>query len=74
VIAMAKKKIAKSLEAYRLERYMSVTEFMKFLGVAPHTYYAAKEGKGTRMSTINRIAGALGVHPSEIAEFVQAEG
>jgi DNA-binding Xre family transcriptional regulator len=70
VIAMARRKAAKSLDEYRSERYMSVTEFMAFLGVASHTYYSALNRQGVRPTTMRRIAEKLGVHPSEIAEFV----
>ncbi len=74
MLAMARKQKTKSLNEYRLERYESVTEFIEFLGIATHTYYAAMERKGIRPSTMWRIANKLGVHPSEITEFVQPEG
>jgi hypothetical protein len=69
VLAMARKKTARPLDDYRRERYMSVTEFIEFLGVGTHTYYAALAGRGTRPTTMRRIAEKLGVHPSEISEF-----
>jgi DNA-binding Xre family transcriptional regulator len=69
VIAMARKKTAKSLNEYRLERYMDVVDFVAFLGIATHTYYSALNREGIRLATMRRIAEKLGVHPSDISEF-----
>jgi hypothetical protein len=69
VLAMARKKMARPLDDYRRERYMSVTEFIDFLDLSPHTYYAALAGRGTRPSTMRKIAEKLGVHPGDIREF-----
>jgi hypothetical protein len=74
VLAMARKKTAKALNEYRLERYMDVAQFAAFLDIAPHTYYAALNREGVRLATMRRIAEKLGVHPSEISEFVVARG
>jgi DNA-directed RNA polymerase specialized sigma54-like protein len=71
VLAMAKKK-TKSLDDYRRERYETVTEFITFLGIGNHTYYAAMAGL-VRPTTMRRIAEKLGVHPSEISEFLPRE-
>jgi hypothetical protein len=71
VLAMARKQRPRSLNEYRLERYQSITEFIEFLGIATHTYYSAIAREGIRPSTMRRIAEKLGVHPSEITEFVQ---
>jgi len=49
---------------------MSINEFVKFLGISAHTFYAAVEGKRLRMGTMRKIAEKLEVHPSEIEEFV----
>jgi DNA-binding Xre family transcriptional regulator len=70
--AVVQKKTPKPLDEYRLERYQDVTEFITDLGVSAHTYYAAIDPKkSVRPSTMRRIAAALGVHPSEIAEFAR---
>jgi hypothetical protein len=68
VLTMARKKTARPLDDYRRDRYESVTEFITFLGIGNHTYYAALAGL-VRPTTMRRIAEKLGVHPSEIAEF-----
>ena len=73
MLTMARKKTAKSLNEYRLEGYMDVTDFVAFLGIATHTYYSALNREGIRLATMRRIAEKLGVHPSEIAEFVPKE-
>ncbi len=62
--------MSRHLNEYREERYMSINEFVKFLGISAHTFYAAVEGKRLRMGTMRKIAEKLGVHPSEIEEFV----
>lgn len=60
----------KTLNDYREERYMGVTEFVKFLDISLHTFYTSIRGKRPRPSTMRRIAEKLGVHPSDITEFV----
>lgn len=60
---------AKTLNEYREEQYMAVTEFAKFLGITPATYYNIMKGKRSRPSTMRHIAEKLGVKPSEIVEF-----
>lgn len=59
----------KSLDVYRIELYMSVAEFAKYVGISIQTYYGITRGVRPRWSTMRRVAERLGVHPSEIAEF-----
>jgi predicted transcriptional regulator len=61
--------MARPLNSYREERYLTVDEFAKHLGVSLHTLYKALRGERLRVTTVRRIAEKLGVHPSEIAEF-----
>ena len=69
MLTMVRKKTPKPLDEYRREHYMSVTEFVAFLGITPHLYYSALAGHGTRPSTMRRIAEKLGVRPQDIREF-----
>ena len=63
--------MAKRLEDYRMERYMTVTEFTEFLDIAIHTFYSiVKDRRRPRVTTMRRVAEKLGVHPSDIEEFV----
>lgn len=65
---------ARPLDEYRLDRYMTVTEFCEFLGISLTTYYSItqrKEGHRTNFSTMKRVAKKLKVHPSEIGEFAR---
>jgi plasmid maintenance system antidote protein VapI len=65
--------MSRPLNEYREERYMSINEFVKFLGISAHTFYAAVEGRRLHMRTMRKIAEKLGVHPSEIEEFVRKQ-
>lgn len=63
--------MAKVLNDYRVERYLTVDEFAELLGVTPQTLYRIARGEThPRPTTIRKIAKRLGVHPTEIAEFV----
>lgn len=63
--------MAKSLNQYREEHYMSVTDFARFLGVSVHTFYSIVRGeKRAQYATMRRVAERLGVHPTDIEEFV----
>ena len=62
---------AKTLSDYRAERYLTVDEFAELIGVTPQTLYRIARGEThARPTTIRKIAKSLGVHPTEIAEFV----
>ncbi len=62
--------VAKTLNEYRAERYLTVDEFAELLGVTPQTLYRiARRETHPRPTTIRKIARSLGVHPTEIAEF-----
>lgn len=61
----------KSLEDYREEHYMSVSEFAEKLGISPHTYKKIVDGSPVRYSIMRRVAEALEVKPGEIAEFAR---
>jgi hypothetical protein len=69
MLTMVRKKTPKSLEQYRTEKYLDVSEFIEFLGIANHTYYAALRREGIRPSTMRKIAERLGVRPGDITEF-----
>jgi predicted transcriptional regulator len=63
--------MARRLNEFREDRYMSVNEFVGFLNISLHTFYKIIRGDRPRLTTMRRIAEKLGVHPSEITEFVQ---
>ena len=64
--------MAKSLDKYREERYMTQREFAQVLGITQRTYIAlVKHGRRAHPTTMRRIAEVLGVAPSEIAEFAR---
>lgn len=64
--------VSKPLNEYREERYLTVDEFAELLGVTPQTLYRITRGETRpRPTTIRKIAKSLGVHPTEIAEFVR---
>jgi transcriptional regulator with XRE-family HTH domain len=62
--------MAKSLNRYREDKYMSVQEFVSFLGISVQTFYSIKRGKRPRLTTMRRIAEKLNVSPTDISEFV----
>jgi transcriptional regulator with XRE-family HTH domain len=63
--------MARPLHDYRRERYMTVEEFVDFLGISLRTFYNILGKKSPpRITTMRRVAKKLGVHPSEIEEFV----
>ena len=69
--------MVKSLNDYREDHYMSVSDFAKYLGISVHTFYSITRGdRPTNYSTMRKVAEKLGVHPSAIAEFArpQSEG
>ena len=62
--------LAKYLNEFREERYMTVDEFVSHLGITIGTFYRIMKGKRPRPTTMRRIAEKLEVHPSDIEEFV----
>lgn len=60
--------LAVSLEDYRRNRYLTVTEFAKTLEVSPTTYYRALDGR-VEIPTMRQIADRLQVPPATILEF-----
>lgn len=67
--------MARDLEQYRTDRFMTVKEFAEFLEVAEDTIYRIQRGERARFSTMKKIAKKLKVTPHEIAEFApKAEG
>ena len=64
---------ARRLDDYRRERYLSVEEFARELHISTRTLYKITSGKEVRLTTMRRIAEKLGVHPSQIVEFVPKE-
>jgi predicted transcriptional regulator len=64
---------AKPLNQYRETLYLNVDEFAKHVGISLQTYYRILAGERPRYTTMRRIAEALGVHPSEIREFLPRE-
>ena len=61
--------MARLLNEFREERYMSVNEFVGFLDISIHTCYKIMHGERPRLTTMRRIAEKLGVHPADVAEF-----
>ncbi len=65
--------MAKSLRQYREELYLTAPEFADHLGIALDTLYRIQKGERPRITTMRKIAEKLGVHPSEITDFVPRE-
>ncbi len=63
-------KQSKPLNEYRRTLYLTVEEFAHHLDVAADTTYRIQRGEQPRLSTMRKIASKLGVHPTEIEEFV----
>ncbi len=63
--------MARPLDEYRREKYLTVIEFAELLGIAVQTLYSiTRDKKQPRVTTMRRIAEKLEVHPSDITEFV----
>lgn len=60
--------VAQSLEDHRRNRYLTIAEFARLLGVTPNTYYRMLEGRA-EIPTMRKAAQNLGVSPAAIAEF-----
>lgn len=60
-----------SLKEHRLNSYLTLRDLASKAGVAVRTIWRIEnsENKVMQISTMRKIAEALGVHPSEIAEF-----
>jgi transcriptional regulator with XRE-family HTH domain len=62
-----------TLRELRADRLLSIRELAQQAGVAPSSIYLIEAGRGTaRLSTMRRLATALGVDPEAVAEFRQA--
>ena len=64
---------AKPLNRYRENLYLTVDEFAEYIGVSLRTLYRITSGERPRVTTMRRIAEKLGVHPSDITEFLPKE-
>jgi transcriptional regulator with XRE-family HTH domain len=64
-----------TLKQHRERTYLSTRELASKASVGADTIWRIEGGdyKKLRPSTMRKIADALGVHPSEIAEFVLPE-
>lgn len=61
----------KTLKEWRNERFLSVRELAALAEVTPATISYIENGKTIpRQKSMRKIAGALGVEPSDVAEFV----
>jgi transcriptional regulator with XRE-family HTH domain len=57
----------------RAARLLTIRELSERAGVAPSSIYLIEAGRGTpRLSTMRRLATALGVDPEVVTEFRQA--
>lgn len=62
-------KIGKSVRRLRIERFMSQAELSKVAGVSPaHLGRIERNEHDLHLSTIRKIAGALGVDPSKLVD------
>jgi transcriptional regulator with XRE-family HTH domain len=62
-------KIGKSLRRLRIERFMSQAELSQAAGVSPaHLGRIERNEHDPHLSTIRKIAQALGVDPSELVD------
>jgi len=62
-----------TLRELRADRLLTIRELAQQAGVAPSSIYLIETGRTTpHMSTIRRIASALGVDPKAVTEFQQA--
>jgi transcriptional regulator with XRE-family HTH domain len=60
-----------TLKEHRRRAYLTTRQLAEKAGVAPGTIWKIEGGRGgePHITTMQKIAAALGVHPSEIAEF-----
>jgi transcriptional regulator with XRE-family HTH domain len=66
---MAAVKIGKSVRKLRIERFMSQAELSKAAGVSPaHLGRIERNEHDPHLSTIRKIAKALGVDPSKLID------
>ncbi len=66
---MVAMKIGKSVRRLRIERFMSQAELSKVAGVSPaHLGRIERNEHDPHLSTIRKIAEALGVDPSELVD------
>ena len=67
---------SKPLKLHREGAYMTLRELSQKAGVAVGTIWRIENHQYQKLQprTMKALAAALGVHPSEIAEFVRNEG
>jgi transcriptional regulator with XRE-family HTH domain len=66
---MVAMKIGKSVRRLRIERFMSQADLSKVAGVSPaHLGRIERNEHDPHLSTIRKIAEALGVDPSELVD------
>jgi DNA-binding XRE family transcriptional regulator len=64
-----------TLKQHRERAFLTTRELAEKAHVSPATFWRIEEGKvKPHPTTMRKIAEALGVHPSEIAEFVKDRG
>jgi transcriptional regulator with XRE-family HTH domain len=62
-----------TLRELRADRLLSIRELAQQAGVMPSSIYLIEAGRVTpRLSTVRRLATALGVDPEAVTEFRQA--
>jgi len=66
---MAAAKIGKSVRKLRIERFMSQADLSRVAGVSPaHLGRLERNEREPHLSTIRKIAEALGVDPTELVD------
>ena len=64
----------KTLRQHRREQALSIRELGRMAGLAHQTMVSAEAGKPIRLSSVRKIAQALGVKPMEVTEFAAIIG
>jgi transcriptional regulator with XRE-family HTH domain len=67
----SQEKEVQPLKEWRLRRYWSFARLAKEAGVSTETLHRAERGGRLHEITQRKIADALGIRPSEIAEFLR---
>jgi transcriptional regulator with XRE-family HTH domain len=69
ISTMVAVKIGKSVRKFRIKRFMSQAELSKVAGISPaHLGRIERNEHDPHLSTIKKIAEALGVDPSELVD------
>ena len=62
----------RSLEDYRLQRFLTIPDFCQILGISTDTYYRwRRRDNMPNISMIHKVARKLRVRPDQIEEFVE---